>query len=1042
MKPDRRLVLSLFSTLLLAAGTTGGVLAQNSPPDFERPPVIDSFNKAHIGSSPFDPPEENDTTFVVDQGPGLDTGCTFRNGGPLIFNIEIDRVVGDVATLKSNGLISATARFEMPAFDVDFDANVPPYAPERDRVSFNGNVVPTTFLTGSDGVWKLNAFEVPIEWVEFADDPGAGGTSTPKPNQIRIDIDTANGEEVWCTAIDWASLTFEAVRPTVMVHGILSNGGIWNNVWVPRLNDLGILTDNDLNMGGLDSIGNNAAKIGVVVDRDTNRWGVDRVNLVVHSKGGLDSREYAENNDTVDQLLQLGTPNAGSPLANVAQAGSVVLFGLGGTAIVNLLAGPAGIQLTTFYMNNYNSNHGSNPKVQYTALGGLYDPDCFFCISRLQTAIVGPGDTIVPLSSAHALPYTIDRTYASSGADKDATHSGLHSSQPIFALNSDRVRRYGRAKAAGLTPGGYAQTATAGGELMLGDSATHTVYIDEAAPSFISVLYVAGDLQMVVTSPSGVRIDPAAAAADPDVGYEASDILGGRMAAYGFAAPEVGAWTVEIEAVAVDDPAQPTGYAINGWIEGSTVQVAGEANPAAVSAGQPLDFFATAREGGVPLMGATASAIVALPDDSTRTLALVDDGSGADAVAGDGVYSGRLADTAQSGFYRAVLSVQGPRASGATFSREAFVLATVSASNSSLNGSYNDFGRDTDGDGLFNELVVEVGADITAAADYRLFAVLTDTAGNTHEASASASLTPGSATFELSFDGEEIFQDRVDGPYTVAEIRLSEEGDLELLPVAEGSDVYSTSAYGYAEFEHTPISLTGGGDASGVDLNANGLFDLFNVSVEIELDRAGFYQWSGQLADVNGTELGFDTGAAFFAAGVNSLSFTFDGAAIGENGVDGPYFVRSLLVFGAGTSLVSSNAFTTAPFLASQFEGFVFDTTPPTLAVSLDPTVLWPPNHRMVDILASIDVQDDVDPNPMVRLVSITSSEAPNGTGDGNTTDDIQGADFGLDDREFSLRAERAGPRQGRTYTITYEAQDAAGNIASASATVIVPHNK
>src|SRR5262245_23433537 len=33
-------------------------------------------------SSPFAPPETNDTTFVTDCGGGLDTGCTFRSGGP------------------------------------------------------------------------------------------------------------------------------------------------------------------------------------------------------------------------------------------------------------------------------------------------------------------------------------------------------------------------------------------------------------------------------------------------------------------------------------------------------------------------------------------------------------------------------------------------------------------------------------------------------------------------------------------------------------------------------------------------------------------------------------------------------------------------------------------------------------------------------------------------------------------------------------------------------------------------------------------------
>ena len=55
---------------------------------------------------------------------------------------------------------------------------------------------------------------------------------------------------------------------------------------------------------------------------------------------------------------------------------------------------------------------------------------------------------------------------------------------------------------------------------------------------------------------------------------------------------------------------------------------------------------------------------------------------------------------------------------------------------------------------------------------------------------------------------------------------------------------------------------------------------------------------------------------------------------------------------------------------------------------------------------------------------------------------DIEGAEFGTDDRQFSLRAERSGGEGGRVYTITYRARDAAGNTATATATVTVPHDR
>jgi hypothetical protein len=118
------------------------------------------------------------------------------------------------------------------------------------------------------------------------------------------------------------------------------------------------------------------------------------------------------------------------------------------------------------------------------------------------------------------------------------------------------------------------------------------------------------------------------------------------------------------------------------------------------------------------------------------------------------------------------------------------------------------------------------------------------------------------------------------------------------------------------------------------------------------------------------------------------------------------------------------------------------DTTPPNLLVSLSPNSLWPPNHKMVDITANITVTDACDAHPTVKLLSISSNEPANSTGDGNTSPDISGATFGTDDRSFQLRAERKGNGNGRIYTVTYSAQDASGNTAQKIATVTVAHDQ
>jgi hypothetical protein len=120
----------------------------------------------------------------------------------------------------------------------------------------------------------------------------------------------------------------------------------------------------------------------------------------------------------------------------------------------------------------------------------------------------------------------------------------------------------------------------------------------------------------------------------------------------------------------------------------------------------------------------------------------------------------------------------------------------------------------------------------------------------------------------------------------------------------------------------------------------------------------------------------------------------------------------------------------------------VSDTTPPALAVLADPMILWPPNHKLHEVQALVMVTDVCDPDPDVVLTSLTSSEPDNGTGDGDTVDDIQEADIGSDDRDFLLRGERAGNGDGRVYTALYNVTDASGNFTNGLAQVLVPHDQ
>ena len=113
----------------------------------------------------------------------------------------------------------------------------------------------------------------------------------------------------------------------------------------------------------------------------------------------------------------------------------------------------------------------------------------------------------------------------------------------------------------------------------------------------------------------------------------------------------------------------------------------------------------------------------------------------------------------------------------------------------------------------------------------------------------------------------------------------------------------------------------------------------------------------------------------------------------------------------------------------------VLDTVPPEITgVMISPSVLYPPNHKMQEVLVQYQTSDCT---PVTANLSVSSNEPEYGTGSGDTGPDWEI----IDAHHVRLRAERSGKGTGRIYTITITATDSAGNIAIGTATVDVPHD-
>jgi hypothetical protein len=159
----------------------------------------------------------------------------------------------------------------------------------------------------------------------------------------------------------------------------------------------------------------------------------------------------------------------------------------------------------------------------------------------------------------------------------------------------------------------------------------------------------------------------------------------------------------------------------------------------------------------------------------------------------------------------------------------------------------------------------------------------------------------------------------------------------------------------------------------------------------------------------------------------------------GGDPVNLPEYTISNLSVGDHIITLSVNDGTNDP-VTSDIDVEVIDTTAPILDPVPDKTVLWPPNHDMVDIEILANTSDNS--GGQVSLsATVSSNEPEDGLGDGDIAPDWTEPEIDQSNGIISLklRAERSGCKDGRIYKITIMATDGSGNTSSAEVEIIVP---
>jgi pimeloyl-ACP methyl ester carboxylesterase len=166
----------------------------------------------------------------------------------------------------------------------------------------------------------MQEFTIPIGELKFS-----GGTSGGDSNELRIDIDVGNagnGIEAWCTSVDWVAVKLDVAAPYVLAHGINADASTWDEKDAPGvisyLNDLGVAW-NRFSVPANGSVIGNAGLLGSQINTWLKTMRSDRVHIIAHSKGGLDSQAMVANTQDfkVLSLSTLSTPHYGSVVSDI-----------------------------------------------------------------------------------------------------------------------------------------------------------------------------------------------------------------------------------------------------------------------------------------------------------------------------------------------------------------------------------------------------------------------------------------------------------------------------------------------------------------------------------------------------------------------------------------------------------------------------------------------------------------------------------------------------------------------------------------------------
>ncbi|MHA2271041.1 MAG: hypothetical protein ACXACI_04200 [Candidatus Hodarchaeales archaeon] len=204
-----------------------------------------------------------------------------------------------------------------------------------------------------------------------------------------------------------------------------------------------------------------------------------------------------------------------------------------------------------------------------------------------------------------------------------------------------------------------------------------------------------------------------------------------------------------------------------------------------------------------------------------------------------------------------------------------------------LMGAYSDRGVDTDGDGKFDRLLVDVGVNVTLRGFFTIELLLKPTLfpNNLQEfwGSAASIWTPGIQNVSVAVDMGLMYSLQLNSSFLVKEISIRDLRGETIDRIF--SSAIKTQNYSWAAFNAPAVYFTGSYWGQGADTDNDGTFDELAIAVRVNVTQAGGYNLYIHLrSTTSGSEgdyynLWEDT-RGHWASGVQNVTVTFDASSV------------------------------------------------------------------------------------------------------------------------------------------------------------------